>query len=132
MDPILLTMAAGLIGSILVEDFFKKQRSPKTQGTIEDRIKQLTSSLQESTKLISQVESEISERSALVEKLKKDSETYEQIVKLKEADVEAIAQLLRGELKKEGNRSFWKGVAVNFLFFIFGLVGSIIIGAMLK
>lgn len=82
--------------------------------------------------MVGQIESEIQERSALVQKLKNDAQTYEQIVKLKASDVEAVAQLLRGELKKEGQRSFWQSVGMNFLFYVLGAITSIGIGIMLK
>jgi len=136
---IILAIASGFFGlatAIMVKSLErileKKLQSPGTQETIEERIKKLTSSLQESTNLIAEVESEISERSALVEKLKKDADTYEQLVKLKEPEVEAVAQLLRGELKKEGSRSFWKGVLVNFLFFALGLIASVVVNLLMK
>jgi methyl-accepting chemotaxis protein len=132
MESLLTVVMVGFITSILERFVEKSQRLAGKKETIEERIKQLTSSLQESTNLIAEVESEISERSALVEKLKKDAETYEQVVKLKGPEVEAVAQLLRGELKKEGSRSFWKGVAVNFLFFILGLIASILLGLVMK
>jgi t-SNARE complex subunit (syntaxin) len=126
----------GLITSIIATSaqraLEKELQSRGTKETIEERINKLTSSLQESTNLIAEVESEISERSALVEKLKKDAETYEQLVKLKASEVEAVAQLLRGELKKEGSRSFWKGVLVNFLFFALGLIASVVVNLLMK
>jgi len=133
---VITSVAFGMISSIMGKSLEKileeKLQPPRTKETIEERIKKLTSSLQESTNLIAEVESEISERSTLVEKLKKDAETYEQLVKLKGPEVEAVAQLLRGELKKEGSRSFWKGVIVNFMFFALGLIASVVVNLLMK
>jgi len=134
MEPITLIAAlSGLIGaiaSIFGEIISEKRKSKKE--SVEERINRLTSSLRESSELIGKIESEIQERSALVQKLKSDAETYNEIVKLKESEVEAVAQLLRGELKKEGKRSFWQGVAVNFVFFVLGVIASIVLGLLLK
>jgi t-SNARE complex subunit (syntaxin) len=125
-------LGSAILQRVLQSLLEKKEQSRGTKETIEERINKLTSSLQESTNLIAEVEAEIFERSALVEKLKKDAETYEQVVKLKGPEVEAVAQLLRGELKKEGSRSFWKGVAVNFLFFVLGLIASVLLNLVMK
>jgi hypothetical protein len=92
----------------------------------------LTNSLREATELISHIESEITSRSALAEKPQKDVDVYNKLVELKKPEVEAVAQLLRGELKKEGKRSFWKGFATNFLFFVLGAIASGIIAILVK
>jgi len=81
--------------------------------------------------LISQIETEIDNRQALVHKLQSDIETYRQITELNQSQVEAVAQLLRGELRKESHRSFWRNVAINFGFFVLGAVVSGLLIALL-
>jgi hypothetical protein len=128
---VLITNAiVGSVSSILLERLSREKKSKKE--SVEERINKLTYSLRESSALVGQIESEIQERSALVQKLKNDAETYEQIAKLKASEVEAVAQLFRGELKKEGQRSFWQSVGMNFLFYVLGAITSIGIGIMLK
>jgi t-SNARE complex subunit (syntaxin) len=100
--------------------------------TTEDRVKKLSQSLQEAVTLISEIESEIKERTTLAEKLQLDIKTYDRLVQLKKPEVEAISQLLRGELQKEGRKSFWQGFAINFLFFVLGAVTSVITSTLLK
>jgi t-SNARE complex subunit (syntaxin) len=100
--------------------------------TTENRIRRLTASLQEAAQLITNIESEITARSVLAEKLQKDIETYNKLVELKKPEVEAVAQLLRGELKREGKRSFWTGFALNFLFFTLGVIATIVIEKVVK
>jgi t-SNARE complex subunit (syntaxin) len=95
-------------------------KSKEQTYTVEDRIRILSHSLTEVTNLISQIESEVKTRSELVEKLKKDAELYNKLVEINKPEVEAIAQLLRGELKQESKKNFWLGVAVNFVFFVLG------------
>jgi t-SNARE complex subunit (syntaxin) len=112
-----------LAGSLLSIAWQMRRRlaKPKEQiYTVEDRIRILSHSLAEVTNLISQIEAEVRTRSALVEKLKKDAELYNQIVEINKPEVEAVAQLLRGELKQESKKNFWLGVAVNFVFFVLG------------
>jgi len=136
MDFLLLLTVAianvivGAFSSIFLELLGRENKSKKE--SVEERINKLTYSLRESSALVGQIESEIQERSALVQKLKNDAETYEQIVKLKASEVEAVAQIVRGELKKEGQRSFWQSVGMNFFFYVLGAITSILIGIMLK
>ena len=88
--------------------------------------------MREATELVSHIESEITSRSALAEKLQKDVDVYNKLVELKKPEVEAVAQLLRGELEREGKISFWKGFATNFLFFVLGAIASGIITMLVK
>ncbi|OQX23806.1 MAG: hypothetical protein BWK80_24035 [Desulfobacteraceae bacterium IS3] len=83
--------------------------------------------MDEAAKLIGQIESEINKRSMLAEKLNNDIEYYEKLKNINANEVEAIAQVLRSELYMEGKRSFWKGVSVNFIFFLLGVFASYLI-----
>ncbi|MDZ4202068.1 MAG: hypothetical protein U1C96_08010 [Gallionella sp.] len=100
------------------QSFFEKKG--KKQETLEDRINKLTAALKESSQLVAAVEEEIQSRQQLVSELQKDAEKYQKLISLNQEQVEAVAQLLQGELRKENNKSFWKGVIVNFVFFIMG------------
>jgi hypothetical protein len=114
-----------------VENYLKQSR--RTQGeTIEDRVARLTQSLEEATGLIANIESEIKARSSLATQLQDDLDRYNNLITIKKPEVEAIAQLLRGELKKEGRSTFWKGFLINFLFFILGAGASIVISKLLR
>ena len=119
---IFVTIASGAVATILaavIELGFKKFKKGGKQ-TLDDRISKLTSALKSSSKLISEVESEIESRHKLVQELQKDAEKYENLVSMNKEQVDAVAQLLQGELRKEGNASFWKGLAANFVFFVLG------------
>jgi peptidoglycan hydrolase CwlO-like protein len=132
LDSFLATLFAGALVS-LVAQFARSIRHKTVQRqTIQDRIGSLTKALGEATTLISHIESEIQARSALAEQLQKDIDEYNKITELKKPEVEAVAQLLRGELQKEGRSTFWKGFALNFVFFILGAAVSIIITFLAK
>ena len=109
-------IASGIAG--FVNGYYHKTHSKNE--TLEDRINKLTSALKESSHLVTEVEIEINERKNLVKELQKDAEKYEKLVSINKDQVEAVAQLLQGELRKEGNKSFWKGIMVNFIFFVLG------------
>jgi hypothetical protein len=137
MEPVHIIAIAAAIGAILsaigsvanasgslTEMIFGRE---KKEETIEDRVLRLTKALTEATTLISNIEGEIKARSALAIQLQQDIDQYNQLVELKKPEAEAVAQLLRGELQKESRSSFWKGFALNFLFFVLGAAASWII-----
>ncbi|MCK5625701.1 hypothetical protein KAI11_02490, partial [Candidatus Bathyarchaeota archaeon] len=78
--------------------------------------------------LIDEILTEIDARQKLVDKLQKDTETYDKIAELKSSEVEAISQLLRGEIRKDGRRSFLQNIIINFTFFCAGIVVTYFIG----
>lgn len=114
-------IGSGIIASALaakLQSFL--QKNIKKEETLEDRINKLTSALRESSHLVTEVEEEIQARQKLVSALQKDAEKYQKLISLNQEQVDAVAQLLQGELRKEGNKSFWKGLAVKLLFFLMG------------
>ncbi len=124
---LLAVTATGAVAAALsefVQRYFRKKRE---EETIEQRIERLSTSLSEAVGLINQIEEEITSRQALVDKLRSDIETYNNLVSLKQTEVEAVAQVLRRELRTEGRHFFWRGVAVNFLFFVLGAVASFVL-----
>lgn len=116
--------AASILGA-LVQKFIRPDKQKRE--TLETRVNALTTSLRDATQLISQIQGEIETRSELASKLRDDVERYNQLKKLSAPEVEAVAQVLRGELKSEGSKSFWKGVIVNFIFFLLGAASSFLI-----
>jgi hypothetical protein len=115
-----VTIASGFQLIIL----FRQPASASAQ----DRVQQLSKSLSEATQLIDQMQIDIESRQRMVTKLQGDLETYDKLAALKKDEVEAVAQVLRGEIDKSSRRSFWEGVAVNFAFFILGAIASWFIG----
>ena len=125
---VLTTAVIGMAASAIA-GFMQAYLSSKNnkEETLEDRINKLTIALKESSHLVTEVENEISSRQQLVEELQKDAEKYEKLVSINQEQVDAVAQLLQGELRKESNKSFVKGIIVNFIFFILGAGVSILI-----
>ncbi len=101
-----------------------RQRSESTP--IEQRIERLTTSLTETAQVAQQIEDEVNERRRLAEELRQDVETYNRIKELNREQVEAITQVVEEAATGEARRSFWRGVAINFGFFVLGAVVSVI------
>lgn len=114
-------IGASIAASGIFDYFRQKNDMPET---LEDRINKLTTALKESSQLVTEVESEIQTRQHLVKELQSDAKRYEQLISMNQEQVDAVAQVLQGELRREGKVSFWKGVAVNFTFFVMGAGAS--------
>jgi TolA-binding protein len=120
---------AGAIASLIVAAIqYSEARRRGRPETLEDRITKLSSALQDSSRLVAEVEGEISKRQALVVELQHDADRYQKLVSINQEQVQAVAQLLQGELRREGTRSFWKGVLANFVFFVLGALLSWYLG----
>jgi len=129
VEPVSVALITSILGGAasFLYELLQRRLSREEQETTEVRVERLTKSLRESLALISNIEAEIRERSKIAEKLQSDVEHYDRLAELRRPDVEAVAQVLRGELQQEGRKSFWKGVAVNFLFFVLGVITSVVV-----
>jgi hypothetical protein len=130
-EAIIGTLAMGGTLTILLEFLFrevKEARQRKSrEESIEERMARLVSSFRDALRLINEIEKNVKERSALAKKLEEDIATYSNIKDLKKGEVEAVAQVLRAELKRESRKSFWAGAAINFLFFALGFGASFVL-----
>jgi len=118
----------GIIANILTEVLRLRKLIKKGEETTVQRVNKLSKSLSQSARLIDEILTEIDARQKLVDKLQNDAETYDKITELKSSEVEAISQLLRGETRKEGRRSFLQNIIINFTFFCAGIVVTYFIG----
>ena len=118
-----LTLVAGgiAIGIEYLKSRIDRKIKEKFGETSEERIDRLTKSLKEAASLSSEIELEISNRNRIVEKLKGDLKRYEELKKLKETEVEAVVQTMRGELRRESNKSLWQSAGLNLIFFLAGV-----------
>lgn len=128
MDPALLTfiaIAAGLFLSMLGALIKTRVLGRHKASLSEQQITHLTSSLRDATRLIERIEGDIKERHIFASKLQQEVETYSNLAKLKQPEIEAVANLVRGELHKERRRSFWENAALGFFFFLLGVVSTV-------
>jgi len=122
---VIVTLAAGTLVSLLTAVVPLLQR--REEETTQQRISRLTKSLSEALQLITEIGNEIESRRILVSKLENDIKTYEQVAALKQSEVEAIAQVLRVEVREEARRSFWRDFLVKLLFFVMGVVVTLLL-----
>lgn len=94
------------------------------QGTIEERVENLSASLKSTAQIITQIEQEVTSRQELVEKLKRDAQTARQLAKLNREEAEAVAQAIRGEIERSDERRFWWNVAQGLGLVLFGALIS--------
>jgi len=66
-------------------------------------------------------------RQELVEQLERDARSHEELLKLRRAEVEAVAQTLRAELDREGRKTLRLGLAQNAFFFVLGVIASVVV-----
>ncbi|PLX59581.1 hypothetical protein [Sedimenticola selenatireducens] len=123
--PMIVAAGGVAIGLELLKQKLERKLREKYGESQEERISRLTRNLKEATTAISEIESELKERHALAEKVKADYERYEKLASLKEEEVEAVMQALRGELREEGAKSLWKSAAINLVFFLAGVAVTI-------
>jgi hypothetical protein len=64
--------------------------------------------------VIQEIETEIQERREVADRLQSYIETYNQLRNVNRAAVEAVAQVLAVELRREGRRSFWTNFTLNY------------------
>jgi len=127
VGPLLLIAGGMAIGFEYLKIRLERKVREKRGETTSERIGKLSRALTDATNLIGGIERELKERHRLVEKLREDCDRYDQLAKLKASEVEAVVQSLRGELRQEGKRSFWQSVALNFVFFVSGVLVTIFI-----
>jgi hypothetical protein len=81
---------------------------------------------------VAATEEEVQERIAsgrsLIAKLEHDIELYEELARVDQPQAEALATVVRGEVTREGRRSFWIQLALNFVFFIAGVLITVLLG----
>lgn len=104
-----------------------KRKNVRKEDDISSRIKDVSTVLEKSVQELSELQTELEERVKMVEKLKEEAEQAETIISLTEEQVKAVRITLNSELQKEGRKSFWQGVTVNFIFFVLGAIISYIV-----
>lgn len=120
--PNMLLLFAFMVGIQILGLMIERKLKLKHGETSIERIDRLSKALKESIELTSEIEKEIQSRHQVVKKLKEDVERYEELSSIRASEVEAVAQTIRGEIKRESNKSLFKATAINFLFFIAGII----------
>ena len=123
-----VTVLFGILVALLAAFFRARTFSihQKQPETAEHRINRLKKSLSDALNTIREIEDEVKIRQELVSKLESDVEKYRQIPAFKREEVEAIAQLVSGEMQQGESHSFWWNAAQFFIFIAIGALISYI------
>lgn len=120
--PMVLAAGAVAVGMEYLKIKVERKIKEKRGETTGERIERLSKALKESIALTNEIESEIQQRHSMATKLQADVERFEKLATLKGAEVEAVAQTLRGELRAESSKSLIKSALISLLFFVAGVV----------
>lgn len=123
--PMFLIASCFAIGIEFLKYKIDKKIKQKYGESSEERIDRLSKSLKEAANLSSEIENEIIRRNEIVDKLKGDLDRYQELTKLKETEVEAVVQTMRGELRRESNKSLWQSAGLNLIFFLAGVAVTV-------
>ena len=127
---------AGVVGGCVSIAFgmislFLRRKKQHEKEDIAVKIKGISDSLSKSAGELVDLQEQLKERIAFVEDLSAQAKKAEDIASLNKDQLDAVSEILNANLKKEGKRSFWQGVLVNFIFFILGAVVSYIVAVYL-
>jgi len=125
--PMIIAAGGFAVGIELLKKKINIKIREKYGESSGERIERLSKSLKEAASLSSEIENEITRRNEIVEKLKTDLKRYEELKKLKESEVDAVVHTMRGELRREGNKSLWQSAGLNLVFFLAGIAVTIYI-----
>jgi hypothetical protein len=113
-------VAAGIIGLVAAVTSVIPWATAPGKQTLEERIRTLTKSLNDSAALISVIEQEVDQRQQLVVKLQADAAEAEKLKALSADQVAAVAQALHGQLQSESRSAFWPSILTNLFFAFLG------------
>jgi CHASE1-domain containing sensor protein len=122
-----LTVVASLFGFILQRRVARSRTAEPKIATLEDRLEELGCTMRSAARLLNQVEAEIQARSASAERLKEEAQAAENLVKLNQAQRDAIAKLVRNEIGAETKKATRQSYIASALFFIAGVAATITI-----
>jgi hypothetical protein len=88
------------------------------------KIHKLTESLNAAAESIGQIEGEIKKRQSLVEQLEQEANTATKLASLNQEQLNAVAQVLRGEIKSDERQNFWSAQLFAFFYAALGVALS--------
>jgi hypothetical protein len=122
--------AAGGIGLSIVLvtalNSFESYTRSSTRGgeDLQSRIKSLTASLNSAATTISQIEDAIKQRQELVSKLQHDAEIASSLKTMNQEQLNALSQVLRGEMARDKHEDFWFNQATALGYTLLGVLLS--------
>jgi hypothetical protein len=85
------------------------------------RISTLTASLKGAADTIGQIEEEIKQREGLVQRLEEQADTAKKLSAMNKDQLDAVAQVLRGEIRRDERQNFWNAQVLAFFYAAVGV-----------
>lgn len=130
----LLSSFTGISDSI-IEAFFRKknilENEKKQQEILSGKIEELTKSLHESSRLMSEIEAEFERKKQLAEKWQEEAATSQIIASMNQEEVDAVTKLFGNQLAKESKKSGRQSWWWSLFFCLLGIIGGYIAGRFL-
>lgn len=100
-------------------------------ASLEERITSLAAGLSKAARAIDEIESETQARQQLVARLEADAVRHGQLLALDRDKVEAVVQMVGGEVRAESRRAarrqFWLGLLQSVFFFVAGIFVTLLV-----
>lgn len=130
----LLSSFTGISESI-IEAFFRKknilENEKKQQEILSRKIEELTKSLHESSRLMSEIEAEFERQKQLAKKWQEEAATSQIIASMNQEEVDAVTKLFGNQLAKESQKSGRQSWWWSLFFCLLGIAGGYIAGRFL-
>lgn len=130
----LLSSFTGISESI-IEAFFRKknilENEKKQQEILSRKIEELTKSLHESSRLMSEIEAEFERQKQLAKKWQEEAATSQIIASMNQEEVDAVTKFFGNQLAKESQKSGRQSWWWSLFFCLLGIAGGYIAGRFL-
>jgi|GEM_PF-2499309 len=103
------------------------KRNKKNTQLLSQKIEVLSTSLQQSSLLMTEIEAELAKQKLRAEKWTEEAETSKIIAEMNEKELEAARKILGGEVKAESKRSGRSAWLWSAFFCIIGIIGGFLL-----
>jgi biopolymer transport protein ExbB/TolQ len=121
VGAVVASFVAGLSSlAILLRSRAELLKPEISQGTLEERLEELSGSMRQSAKLVQQVEAELDARAATARRLKEEADTAEAIAAIHKDQADAIRRMMDAELTTAAKRIRSDSIKIGILSFVAG------------
>lgn len=117
-------LVSGSSAFISVFDLYGRRTETRIEQDLPSKIQKLTASLNSAAEVIGQIELEIKQRQELVQQLEKDADKASKLAALNKDQLDAVAQVLRTEIKSDERQNFWTAQILAFFYAALGVALS--------
>jgi len=134
-------VAASVVGAVAGQVWarWQKQRNRKASRAIELKIAhhisevgEVATTLQRTTALLAEIEEAMQDRQKLARELQHQIDRDEKLAGLTKQQSEAVVGTVQKIIRREGKRTFFRTVLINFVYFLAGAVTTFIIAILVR